>query len=685
YSTTAWVTLSTALSVGAHQLYATASGPGGSSPCSTAHVDYTVLALPVPSGVTLTSPASSPGTDPNPTVQVAGVGSDMTVKIYSDSACTSQVGSATSYGSTASVTLSPALAVGTYTFYASTANSAGSSACSTAHADYSLLPPPVPSGITITSPASSPGTDPTPTFQVTGVGNNMTVKVYSDSSCTTQVASASSFGATATVFTSTPLAVAAYTFYARTTNANGSSACSTANVSYDLQASPTPTVSLTYPASISHYSTHITVTVGSLPTYGSVGLYSDSSCSTLVASGSGSGNVAISLNGLTAGAHSYWGKITTSTDLTASACSVAALTYTVVARTSFAAVSGHALPNTPGKFVVADFNNDGKLDVIVPMTNGSSAAPMYFYAGNGDTTFQTPASLGTYIGVNGIASGDVNGDGDLDLVIVRGTAKTASVLLGNGDGTFAAPVSYAAGPSTETPMGVTLSDLDNDGNPDLITIHSGSSTGSLWVRKGIGDGTFGAQTSYAVQYNLFDVRVADVNHDSKPDLVVDSYYSSSLSVLLGVGDGTLQAKVSYSGEHGSGGAALGDLDGDGFADIIQSAANTGNELAITLNNGDGTFKPMSTVQNFSGSFMSGLDAGDIDGDGHDDVIVTHSGFNKVSVSYGDGSGTVAPAEYFALSGSTGRVKAVDLDGDGDLDLVVTTTGSLDVLKNLRIP
>ncbi len=268
-----------------------------------------------------------------------------------------------------------------------------------------------------------------------------------------------------------------------------------------------------------------------------------------------------------------------------------------------------------------------------------------------------------------VASGLLNGDGYLDVVTANYGSHTISVLLGQGNGTFAPAVTYAAGTN---PMAVALADFNGDGQLDVVGANSGSHTVSVWL--GSGDGTLGAVSTVSAGSYPYHVVATDVNGDGRPDLLVANYYSNAMSVLLGQGDGTFQAGVGFGVGSNPIESAVGDWNRDGWLDV--AVANYGsNTVSIRLGNGDGTF---GALTNYGvGSQPNGITAGDFDGDGWLDLAVANYNSHNVSVLRGQGDGT------FSVVGTYGstypyQVIAEDLNGDGQLDLAVANYNSSQV-------
>ena len=358
--------------------------------------------------------------------------------------------------------------------------------------------------------------------------------------------------------------------------------------------------------------------------------------------------------------------------------------------------------------VVADVNGDGKPDLVVANECADSACTQHGFLGvvlgNGDGTFQPVVTYdsGGYSAFS-VEVDDVNGDGKPDLVVANECASSdctngsVGVLLGKGDGTFQAAVSYSSG--GHDALSVTVSDVNEDGKPDLLVANYCADSncltdGSVGVLLGNGDGTFRPAVTYdSGASHAVSVTVADLNEDGKQDLVVANYCGSSsncatgsVGVLLGRGDGRFRAAVTYSsGGYEAQSVAVEDVNRDGKLDVLvanvicaPNGCATGS-VGVLLGNGNGTFQPAVTYD--SGGFSAeSVAVEDVNKDGKPDLLVANTcvgngGFDcetgSVGVLLGNGDGTFqTPVRY--VSGGTGAssVVVMDVNEDGSPDLLV---------------
>lgn len=216
-------------------------------------------------------------------------------------------------------------------------------------------------------------------------------------------------------------------------------------------------------------------------------------------------------------------------------------------------------PNTPLGVAVGDFNRDGKLDLAIA-TAGSSSISIHL--GNGDGTFQPASTFSAGASPFWLATGDFNGDGKLDLAIANNGSANVSILIGQGDGTFATPVNYAAGSG---PYWITVGDFNNDGKQDLAVADYNANEISILL--GVGNGMFQPAVNYATGSGPSSIVVGDFNGDGKQDLAVSNYNSGTISILLGVGNGTFSASQPYGVGTGPSSVVAADLNGDGIPDL----------------------------------------------------------------------------------------------------------------------
>jgi hypothetical protein len=338
----------------------------------------------------------------------------------------------------------------------------------------------------------------------------------------------------------------------------------------------------------------------------------------------------------------------------------------------------HNFGNNPS-LVAGDFNGDGRLDLAVLDSSGSSISIL---VGTGDGNFQQVQGV-PVSAASSLLAGDFNGDGRLDLAV--GGFKSISVLLGNGDGTFAVPPQNVTGSG---PAAVIAGDFNGDGRLDLAVADLGSNDVSVFL--GNGDGTFQPAQQYATGSRPAAIVAGDFNGDGRLDLAVacvgDGPWvgpdAGGLSVLLGNGDGTFQPPKTYAAGTYPYSLVAGDFNGDGKLDLAVTdlgiaASAEGGGLDVLLGNGDGTFQRQVTYP--VGSLPTAVVAGDFAGDGRIDLALTNSQSKTVSVLRGNGDGTFQPRVTYPVGQYPGAIVTGDFAGNGRIDLAVVDSAGVQLL------
>ncbi len=263
----------------------------------------------------------------------------------------------------------------------------------------------------------------------------------------------------------------------------------------------------------------------------------------------------------------------------------------------------------------------------------------------------------------------MNGDGKLDLVIV---GSAVDVLLGNGDGTFGAPLEFA---STPTAHSIKVGDFNNDSKLDVGT----TNTNSASVLLGNGDGTLQAPLVAPVAGNNINLVVGDYNNDGNLDMATSNTASSgTVNVLKGHGDGSFEPYSSYYAFSAPVYLATGDFNEDGYLDFACPNSYAATSMSILLNNGDGTYGAPHTYG--IGQTGQEIEVEDFNNDGHMDYAVR--GASKYMISHGRGDGTFYPAlEYPTTPGRFESGTHGDFNGDGAVDLAYPSTSGVTVLTN----
>ncbi len=326
--------------------------------------------------------------------------------------------------------------------------------------------------------------------------------------------------------------------------------------------------------------------------------------------------------------------------------------------------------------VSADFNADSIPDLVLGASAFGADIGVTVFLSNSDGTLKPGVNYGTGGNLNFVATGDFNSDGKQDIVAADAHSGDVELFLGNGDGTLQTAQTFAGAQGASA--GITVGDFNGDGKPDVALVGSPS---SVFVLLNDAVGRFQTPVSYSITSEGWEITAADLNKDGKLDLAVTQTGSNFVSILLGKGDGTFLAASDFDlGSSWPAGIAAGDLNKDGNNDLAVAIddVDTGMGIAVALGNGDGTFQPATlyptSSQTIADPYPGEVEIIDVDKDGNLDMVYTNSEYGTVGVLYGKGDGTFyTPVDFPAGIYGYGLTVA-DINGDGAVDVVTGNDG-----------
>ena len=359
------------------------------------------------------------------------------------------------------------------------------------------------------------------------------------------------------------------------------------------------------------------------------------------------------------------------------------LGHLVSATVGFKPAQSYSVATAPETVTSADFNNDGTPDIAVvdfgdPTVGDNGGVSILI--GSGDGTFQQAKNLTVGKNPTRIAAGDFNSDGNADLLVIREGDPSvndngdATILLGNGDGTFSPGQVLIPG---KNPSAVAVSDLNGDHKLDLIFGYSTDDSATILL--GNGDGTFQSPVVYAMVGSPFSISVIDVNLDGRSDLAV--FWGISVDFFFGNGDGTFQNGPSLVAGSLRVFSTIADFNQDGKVDLLDRGCSIFKPItcstSLRLGNGDGTFQTSNAIPDVSGAVPA-----DVNGDSNLDLIGTSSDGTQLVVLLGNGDGTFQQGMTFAAGTNPFIGLVADFDGDKAPDLVaVNSDAAISVLLN----
>ncbi|CAF4309273.1 unnamed protein product [Rotaria socialis] len=330
----------------------------------------------------------------------------------------------------------------------------------------------------------------------------------------------------------------------------------------------------------------------------------------------------------------------------------------------------------PVSMVVADFNNDSRLDVAVANSLGDQVCLVF---GEGNGTFVNYTAYSTPIDSNpqSISMGDFNKDNRTDIVVSNSGTGSVGLLLRADSGAFGSLTTLSTGLNSK-PDSVAVGDFDNDGLLDIVVALNGQA--SVGVFYGFGNGTFSKQNNYSLDNGFYPVWicVGDFNNDRRLDILTIDNIGRRITVLLGSGNDFFEKKTTYTSSY-LGEAAVGNFNNDSRLDvtICQIGDNT---IIVLLGNGDGTFSNQITYSTGANSGPNAITLGDFNNDGQLDIAVANYITNNVGVLLGYGNGTFSSQmTYPTGAGSSPCSVAIgDFNNDGQRDITVSNQGTNNV-------
>ncbi|WP_186280062.1 FG-GAP-like repeat-containing protein [Fluviicola chungangensis] len=379
-----------------------------------------------------------------------------------------------------------------------------------------------------------------------------------------------------------------------------------------------------------------------------------------------------------------------------------------------AAVSFGNSGNLPQDIRSADFNNDGKLDIALTNQTG-----IYIYHGQGNGVFDSITTL-TFTNVKYIAVGDFNEDGAMDIVGATGPPSSQFTLftgtLGNptlfgsaaftisnpivnmevadmdGDnhldvvsytsistvhisknnngslGNFFSGTAISSSGSGGTDL--TLCDIDNDGDNDVITTNKTSN--NISVLKNNGSGVLSSAIVYATESGPDGIDNFDINQDGFKDIVVANFSASTISIFYGSSGGALSLYQTTQAAGNPKALVIGHFNSDSYPDIV-SAQNNGTYINSFIGNSTNNYLQTNLFD--VGASPSSSFAGDFNNDGNQDVALTYSGSGTAQIYLGNGAGNFTAGATLTTGTTPVYITGADLDNSGSMDLVVVNNGS----------
>jgi len=293
----------------------------------------------------------------------------------------------------------------------------------------------------------------------------------------------------------------------------------------------------------------------------------------------------------------------------------------------------------PNDIAIGDFNGDGNPDLVIP---NHQTPYVTILLGDGRGGFRpaphSPSSTQSRPHPHGAVAADFNGDGKLDVVIDSWADDRVLLFLGDGAGNLIGPGQFFS-VGKRPYQRLRSADFNKDGKPDLVTTNLDGNNVTILLGDGKGGFREAPGSPFPAGAAPWAVVIDDINRDGNPDLVIVPYAPDVkdpsqivATILLGDGKGGFTpmrgSLLPLHGCQGPNGVATGDINGDGFRDIVVSCAQS-NNIVMFLGSKTGAFQP--SIRQFKDTGWSGLAVADLNGDGKDGIVVGNSASGTITI------------------------------------------------------
>ncbi|WP_020526313.1 FG-GAP-like repeat-containing protein [Flexithrix dorotheae] len=330
----------------------------------------------------------------------------------------------------------------------------------------------------------------------------------------------------------------------------------------------------------------------------------------------------------------------------------------------------------PSDLATGDFNGDGQIDLVSSHPNKDEIR----------IAFSNQSEFTNYYTIN-IADqpdkldvADMDFDGILDIIVACRNNNQIGILYGKGDGYFESPTFLNTG---NNPSSLLAVDLINNGYPDIVFTNQNDNTVELYINEG--NRTYDYDGGSLIGDIPVEVISADFDKDGNPDVAIANSGSNDIGIIL-VNPGDEAEFYNFSTGLAPSAIDFADFNLDGNIDLATSNYS-GNNISILLGNGDGTFANAISVIGGQIDKPSDIETADYNGDGIPDIATTSAGKNLVNIFLGDGSGNFPEFYEFPVGQQPVSLKAINVDRGGETDILVANenSNSISLLAYSPIP